>query len=86
MKDENGRPLRAHEARKALFRRGLERGWLTREEIDAALPPSALLPNERLLLLYSLGAAGIEVRDGGNDGDGAPRVEEDAEDPAGRAA
>ena len=78
------RPARAHEARKALFRRGLERGWLTREEIDAALPPASLLPNERWLLLYSLEAAGIEIRDGpapesseggAEDFPGAPRAE-----------
>lgn len=52
-----------HGARKALFSRALAQGHLTREDIDAALPPGALTDSERWLLHYSLRAAGIDVRD-----------------------
>jgi hypothetical protein len=53
----------SHEARKALFQIGLRRGHLTLAEIDGALPAGSLSPAERWLLLYSLRASGVEVRD-----------------------
>ena len=52
-----------HSARKALFARALAQGFLSRQEIDDALPPGALTDSERWLLHYSLRAANIEVRD-----------------------
>jgi hypothetical protein len=52
-----------HEARKALFQIGLRRGHLTLAEIDGALPAGSLSPAERWLLLYSLRAAGVDIRD-----------------------
>jgi len=54
---------RSHKARKALFTRGIRRGFLTVEEIDEALPPGALTDAERWLLYYSLHAARVEVLD-----------------------
>jgi len=54
---------RSHKARKALFTRGIRRGFLTVEEIDEALPPGALSDAERWLLYYSLHAARVEVLD-----------------------
>ena len=54
---------RSHKARKALFTRGIRRGFLTVEEIDEALPPGALTDAERWLLYYSLHASRIEVLD-----------------------
>ncbi len=53
----------SHEARKALFQLGIQRGHLTLGEIDRALPPGTLSPAERGLLFYSLRAAGVEIRD-----------------------
>ena len=41
---------RSHKARKALFTRGIRRGFLTVEEIDEALPPGSLTDAERWLL------------------------------------
>jgi len=55
---------RSHKARKALFARGIRRGYLRIEEIDEALPPGSLTDAERWLLFYSLKAARVEVRDG----------------------
>ncbi|HYS10771.1 MAG TPA: RNA polymerase sigma factor region1.1 domain-containing protein [Myxococcales bacterium] len=55
---------RSHKARKALFTRGIRRGFLTVEEIDEALPPGSLTDAERWLLYYSLHAARVEVLDG----------------------
>jgi len=55
---------RSHKARKALFARGIRRGYLSIEEIDEALPPGSLTDAERWLLFYSLKAARVEVRDG----------------------
>ncbi len=52
----------SHEARKALFQLGIRRGYLTIEEIDGALPSGTLSPAERWLLLYSLRAAGVDLR------------------------
>jgi hypothetical protein len=52
-----------HEARKALFQLGIQRGHLTLDEIDRALPPGSLSPTERWLLFYSLRASGVEIRD-----------------------
>jgi len=54
---------RSHKARKALFTRGIRRGFLTVEEIDEALPPGTLSDAERWLLYYSLHAARVEVLD-----------------------
>jgi hypothetical protein len=54
---------RSHQARKALFTRGIRRGFLTVEEIDEALPPGSLTDAERWLLYYSLHASRIEVLD-----------------------
>jgi Sigma-70 factor, region 1.1 len=56
---------RSHKARKALFTRGIRRGFLTVEEIDEALPPGSLTDAERWLLYYSLHAARVEVLDRG---------------------
>ncbi len=55
---------RSHKARKALFARGIRRGYLLIEEIDQALPPGSLTDAERWLLFYSLKASRVEVRDG----------------------
>ena len=54
---------RSHKARKALFTRGIRRGFLTVQEIDEALPPGSLTDAERWLLYYSLHAARVEVLD-----------------------
>ncbi len=54
----------SHLARKALFQLGIQRGHLTVDEIDRALPAGSLSPAERWLLFYSLRAAGVEIRDG----------------------
>ena len=54
---------RSHKARKALFTRGIRRGFLTVEEIDEALPPGSLTDAERWLLYYSLHASRGEVLD-----------------------
>jgi hypothetical protein len=67
---------RSHKARKALFARGIRRGYLLIEEIDEALPPGSLTDAERWLLFYSLKASRVEVRDGeGNSVDLAERPE-----------
>ncbi len=58
---------RSHKARKALFARGIRRGFLSVEEIDEALPPGSLTDAERWLLYYSLNAARVEVRDAGGE-------------------
>jgi len=55
---------RSHKARKALFTRGIRRGFLSVEEIDEALPPGSLTDAERWLLYYSLKASRVEIRDG----------------------
>ena len=54
---------RSHKARKALFARGIRRGFLSVEEIDEALPSGSLTNAERWLLYYSLKAARVEIRD-----------------------
>ena len=54
---------RSHKARKALFARGIRRGYLLIEEIDEALPPGSLTDAERWLLFYSLKASRVEIRD-----------------------
>ncbi|MGC3998977.1 MAG: hypothetical protein QM767_16640 [Anaeromyxobacter sp.] len=54
----------SHEARKALFQRGIREGHLTVDEIDRSLPQGSLSAAERWLLFYSLRAAGVEIRDG----------------------
>jgi hypothetical protein len=55
---------RSHKARKALFTRGIRRGFLSIAEIDEALPPGSLTDAERWLLFYSLHAARVQVLDG----------------------
>ena len=55
---------REHKARKALFTRGIRRGFLTLGEIDGALPAGSLSDAERWLLFYSLHAARVEIQDG----------------------
>ena len=55
---------RSHKARKALFTRGIRRGFLSIEEIDEALPPGSLTDAERWLLFYSLHAARVQIIDG----------------------
>lgn len=54
---------RSHKARKALFTRGIRRGYLLIGEIDEALPPGSLTDAERWLLFYSLHAARVEIVD-----------------------
>ncbi len=54
---------RSHKARKALFARGIRRGFLSVEEIDEALPAGSLTDAERWLLYYSLKASRVEIRD-----------------------
>ena len=68
----------SHEARKSLFQVGIRRGWLELAEIDRALPSGSLSPPERWLLLYSLRAAGVEIRDRG----GAARAHLPGDPPA----
>ncbi len=55
---------REHQARKALFTRGIRRGFLTLDEIDEALPAGSLSDAERWLLFYSLHAARVEIHGG----------------------
>jgi hypothetical protein len=52
----------SHRARKELFQRGLRQGYLTVAEIDSALPSGTISQGERWLLLYSLRAAGVDLR------------------------
>ncbi len=54
---------RSHRARKELFQRGIQRGSLTIQEIEQALPAGSLTDAERWLLYYSLHASGVEIRD-----------------------
>jgi Sigma-70 factor, region 1.1 len=73
---------RSHKARKALFARGIRRGYLLIDEIDEALPPGSLTDAERWLLFYSLKASRVEVRD--SDGQAvelAERPESSASEP-----
>lgn len=53
----------SHHARKELFRRGIAQGFITLADIDAALPPGTGSQGERWLLIYSLRAAGVDIRD-----------------------
>jgi hypothetical protein len=55
---------REHKARKALFTKGIRRGFLTLGEIDDALPAGSLTDAERWLLFYSLHAARVQILDG----------------------
>ena len=72
---------REHMARKALFAKGIRRGYLTLDEIDEALPSGSLTDAERWLLFYSLRAARVEIHDDAGkrlemdrtSGDGVPR-------------
>ena len=54
---------REHKARKALFTKGIRRGFLTLAEIDDALPPGSLTDAERWLLYYSLHASRVQILD-----------------------
>lgn len=54
---------RNHRAKKDLFQKGLQRGYLTIQEIETSLPSGALTAAERWLLYYSLRAAEVEIRD-----------------------
>lgn len=54
---------RTHRARKEIFQRGIQQGWLTVREIEQALPAGSLTDSERWLLYYSLRASGVELRD-----------------------
>lgn len=51
------------EARKALFKKGKRQGYLTFQEISAAIPEVMMSPAERWLLFYSLRAMGIQLLD-----------------------
>jgi len=53
---------RSHEARKALFKRGLRQGFVTAEELEEAMPHDRFEPLEIATLVYSLQACGIEIR------------------------
>jgi hypothetical protein len=55
---------RDHKARKALFTKGIRRGFLSLDEIDEAVPPGSLTDSERWLLFFSLHAARVEILDG----------------------
>ncbi len=50
-----------HEARKAIFRKGVREGKLTIADIEDAIPEGGLTPAERWLLYYSLRAAEVEI-------------------------
>lgn len=50
-----------HEARKNLFRKGVQEGHLSVEEIEGTLPEGGLTPAERWLFYYSLRAADVEI-------------------------
>lgn len=50
-----------HEARKAIFRKGVREGRLTVADIEDAIPEGGLTPAERWLLYYSLRAAEVEI-------------------------
>jgi Sigma-70 factor, region 1.1 len=53
----------SHRARKELFRRGIQQGSLTIQEIERAIPEASLSDAERWLLYYSLRASGVEILD-----------------------
>lgn len=53
----------SHRARKELFQRGIQQGWLTVQEVERAMPQGSLTDAERWLLYYSLRASGVEIRD-----------------------
>lgn len=50
-----------HEARKAIFRKGVREGRLTVSDIEDTIPEGGLTPAERWLLYYSLRAAEVEI-------------------------
>lgn len=50
-----------HEARKAIFRKGVREGRLTVADIEETIPDGGLTPAERWLLYYSLRAAEVEI-------------------------
>lgn len=69
---------RSHRARKELFQRGIQRGSLTVQEIERALPNGSLTDAERWLLYYSLRASGVKIEDergGAVDLDQAPAAQ-----------
>jgi hypothetical protein len=59
---------RSHRARKELFQLGIQRGQLTVQEIERALPYGSLTDAERWLLYYSLRASGVEIVERPGDG------------------
>ena len=67
----------SHRARKELFQRGIQQGWLSVQEVERALPSGSLSDAERWLLYYSLRASGVELRDG----DGREVAEPDLRPP-----
>jgi hypothetical protein len=75
------RSSRSHSARKELFQRGIQRGRLTVQEIERALPAGTLSDAERWLLYYSLRAAGVEIRDERTHADAGPGLGEDQQLP-----
>lgn len=73
---------KSHLARKELFRKGVRKGFLTVEEIEAALPPGTLAAAERWLLYYSIRAAEIEIIGDETEALGLPEEEiEEAGEP-----
>lgn len=68
---------RNHRAKKELFQKGLQRGFLTIQEIETSLPPGSLTAAERWLLYYSLRAAEVEIRDEYGAAVSAPRMSEE---------
>jgi len=58
----------SHRARKELFQRGIQQGWLSVQEVERAMPAGSLTDAERWLLYYSLRASGVEIRDEHGDG------------------
>ncbi|MDR0966363.1 MAG: RNA polymerase sigma factor region1.1 domain-containing protein [Myxococcales bacterium] len=51
------------EARKELFKKGRQQGYLTFQEISDALGEALMTPADRWLLFYSLRAMGIQLLD-----------------------
>jgi hypothetical protein len=70
----------AHTLRKALFVRGLRRGWLGVGEVEEALPAGTMSAAERWLFYFSLHASRVQLRDA----EGRP-VSPDDVVPEGRA-
>ncbi len=52
-----------HAIRKALFRRGIQDGFLNVDEVEESLPEGLMTVAERWLLYFSLRASEVELRD-----------------------